>query len=598
MTIRSALARAYHATPWGTPPEDPNPFPVDAWSDDRYAEWLEAHHATDAELAAQRATTFENGPLFSLIVPLFRTPLAFLDDMAASVLAQTYSRFELILVNASPEDTALAARAAEIATGDERVRVIPLEGNFGITENTLRGIDAATGDFIGFLDHDDIIEPDLLFEYARAIERKPCTDMLYCDEDLFEDTPEGRVFAHPTFKTAYAPELLLSKNYVVHLLCIRASVLASIPRPTSAVDAAQDYYFTLHAARAAREVANVERVLYHFRQSATSTAGNIYSKPYGKRAATNLITDWIASEPASAHITRTAHPDIYGLWFAPLSAARVSIVMIDPTALGDTFSIAYCAEQIAHANLGAGIEIVAVSPCAENDALANAAVPVKLVTCAADSSAFTRANQGAAAASGDALVFMHARDIFIGPDPISQFAGLLTMNGIGVAAPKVVYLDGTVRSFGAAVTEAGIFPIGRGYPQNHPGYLCSMDALANRSAVELHGLSVLKCVFDQAGGFDERFASEIGTAEFCTRVRKLGLRIAATPTVVLQTAQAAPEHCYVSAENAADYAPADLPLFDSVHPGLRAAGDPYYNSNLCQENGYSQLDMPTQPNAD
>lgn len=103
--------------------------------------------------------------------------------MVDSVLGQSYARFELILVNSTPEDKVLSAAVAALAQADNRVRVVTLDKNYGIAGNTNKGIAVAKGDFLCFFDHDDILEPGILFEYVDAINRYPETDLLYCDED-------------------------------------------------------------------------------------------------------------------------------------------------------------------------------------------------------------------------------------------------------------------------------------------------------------------------------------------------------------------------------------------------------------------------------
>ena len=142
----------------------PEPFPVDAWSDPAYGEWFDSHRASDSELERQKEVAFSYNPLFSLIVPLYKTPLDFLRVMVDSVLAQSYGRIELILVNASPECDDLGAEVRRYCQLDERVKEVRLVKNYGITENTNCGIAAASGDFLCFLDHDDYLEPDLFFK--------------------------------------------------------------------------------------------------------------------------------------------------------------------------------------------------------------------------------------------------------------------------------------------------------------------------------------------------------------------------------------------------------------------------------------------------
>lgn len=245
--------------------------------DGGYEEWFKRKRLTVDDCRAQRAAqhNFLIKPLFSIIVPLFKTPLDFFREMAESVLAQTYGRLELILVNASPEDAQLCRACRDLALGDARVRVVTLDGNHGITENTNAGIDAAKGDFLAFFDHDDLLESDCLYWYVKGINDYPETDLLYCDEDKLENGHLG----FPFFKPDYDRFFLETNNYICHLLTVRADLVRSLPRPTAELDGAQDHSMALAAGDAARNVYHVRRVLYHWRVHASSTAGNVAAKP-------------------------------------------------------------------------------------------------------------------------------------------------------------------------------------------------------------------------------------------------------------------------------------------------------------------------------
>lgn len=238
----------------------------------------------EAELEAQRRSLgeFAQRPTFSIIVPLYKTPRDFLDQMVDSVLAQTYPDLELLLVNASPEDDGLCARVEEIVCSDERVRSVELEDNQGITLNTNAGIRAATGDFLCFLDHDDTIEPDALWWYAREVSLHPETDLLYCDEDHLLD---GRLIG-PFHKSDWDPILLCAQNYVCHMLCVRRSVVEGLEGlPGREFDGSQDHNMTLLVGERARRVAHVPRVLYHWRMHENSTAGKgVGQKSYALEA--------------------------------------------------------------------------------------------------------------------------------------------------------------------------------------------------------------------------------------------------------------------------------------------------------------------------
>lgn len=243
--------------------------------DPRYEEWL----ARENERALARPVP-EPGLLMSVVTPVFRTQPDLLREMIGSVLAQTYPRWELVIVNASPEDEGV--RGVLAGVGDPRVRVVECLENRGIASNTRVGVEAARGDYVCLVDHDDVIEPQALAEYVRAIEEGGrAAGLVYCDEDNLSE--DGRHLL-PVIKPPRSPELLLSNNYVIHMLAVRRDLyLAAEPSPAD-VDGAQDYDLTLKLFETGAPVARVPHVLYHWRMCAGSTASDPASKRYAQRA--------------------------------------------------------------------------------------------------------------------------------------------------------------------------------------------------------------------------------------------------------------------------------------------------------------------------
>ena len=235
-----------------------------------YNEWYKKVRITDEELAKQRESTadFAMQPTFSIVIPVYATPEKFLRRMLDSIREQTYPKFEVCLVDATPyakiqHDPAQGRTPqevlAEYAAADSRFRYETLTENLGIAENTNAAIRMATGDFIVLADHDDELEPQALYECVRAINAHPDVQVLYSDEDKvdFEDI----YYFEPHFKTDFNPDLLRSVNYICHLFVARRSLLDAIAETAadgrkiyerSAYDGAQDYDLILRATEKAQ----------------------------------------------------------------------------------------------------------------------------------------------------------------------------------------------------------------------------------------------------------------------------------------------------------------------------------------------------------
>ena len=257
-----------------------------------YNEWYKKVRITDEELAKQResAADFAMQPTFSIVIPVYATPEKFLRRMLDSIREQTYPKFEVCLVDATPyakiqHDPAQGRTPqevlAEYAAADSRFRYETLTENLGIAENTNAAIRMATGDFIVLADHDDELEPQALYECVRAINAHPDVQVLYSDEDKvdFEDI----YYFEPHFKTDFNPDLLRSVNYICHLFVARRSLLDAIAETAadgqkiyerSAYDGAQDYDLILRATEKAQAMERARLV-----SCANASAGNAVTNP-------------------------------------------------------------------------------------------------------------------------------------------------------------------------------------------------------------------------------------------------------------------------------------------------------------------------------
>lgn len=263
-----------------------------------YNEWYKKVRITDEELAKQResAADFAMQPTFSIVIPVYATPEKFLRRMLDSIREQTYPKFEVCLVDATPyakiqHDPAQGRTPqevlAEYAAADSRFRYETLAENLGIAENTNAAIRMATGDFIVLADHDDELEPQALYECVRAINAHPDVQVLYSDEDKvdFEDI----YYFEPHFKTDFNPDLLRSVNYICHLFVARRSLLDAIAETAadgqkiyerSAYDGAQDYDLILRATEKAQAMEQARLASF-----ANASAGNAVTNPQPSIAA-------------------------------------------------------------------------------------------------------------------------------------------------------------------------------------------------------------------------------------------------------------------------------------------------------------------------
>ncbi len=273
-------------------------------------------------LERQRQVCKESGPAytFSIVVPCYRSGEKFLSEMIESVRRQTYPRWELILADAT-EDDSVAGAVRTASNADPRIRYLRLPENGGIAENTNRGILEASGDYVGLLDHDDLLTADALYEMAMAIEdggkRGRIPKLLYSDED--KCSGDGTKFYEPNRKEDFNLDLLLSNNYICHFTVMdRELIQALLLR--GEYDGAQDYDLVLRAAAelAGQEdcIVHVPRVLYHWRCHSSSTAQDPQSKLYAYDAGRRAVQHYVNEKNWKARAVDTPHLGFYRLEYS------------------------------------------------------------------------------------------------------------------------------------------------------------------------------------------------------------------------------------------------------------------------------------------
>ncbi|MDR2888611.1 MAG: glycosyltransferase [Lachnospiraceae bacterium] len=288
-------------------------------------------------LAAERLRSAKLSYRFSVVVPVYDPDPLHLRAMIESVIDQSYDKWELILADAG-SDPSVTAIIKDYQERDGRVHYRKVPENKGISGNTNYALRYTTGDYVGLLDHDDRLTPDALYEMAEAIHNSACrgvtVQMLYSDEDKCDN--EGMVFFDHHRKPPINLDMILSNNYICHFLVMRRELIQTLEF-RSAYDGAQDYDLVLRAidnmlGRASRrtaaermvslrhlreETVHIDKVLYHWRCHADSTADNPQSKDYAYEAGKRAIEDFLRKRGWNGEVGHTRHLGFYRVSFIP-----------------------------------------------------------------------------------------------------------------------------------------------------------------------------------------------------------------------------------------------------------------------------------------
>ncbi len=261
---------------------------------------------------------------FSIVVPLFNTPEKYLREMIDSVVNQTYGNWELVLADASLGESDVVKEYTRI---DPRIRYYHLDSNHGISVNTNKGIEKAQGDYIGLLDHDDVLTPDALYEVSKVIRKSMKQNrlaqfhacpirLIYSDEDKFDDN-SGTYYEHHA-KPSFNMDYLLSNNYICHFTVIRSDIIKRL-KLREQFDGAQDFDLFLRTCcetalampMASDQIAHIGKVLYHWRCHRGSTAANPASKAYAYDAGQRAVEAVLKENKVDAEAIQLPHLGFY-----------------------------------------------------------------------------------------------------------------------------------------------------------------------------------------------------------------------------------------------------------------------------------------------
>jgi glycosyltransferase involved in cell wall biosynthesis len=260
---------------------------------DTYKDWIAHTDLSAGQLEAQRqiGACLSYRPKVSVLTPVYKVPWTILRDTIQSIQSQTYENWELCLAHGNPDDDEQRMRLRELAQSDCRIKVDLMEANEGISENSNRALALATGEFVALLDHDDTLAPTALFDVVELLNRDRSINFIYSDKDQIAEKSDERVV--PLFKPAWSPDVMLSANYLTHLCVMRTGHVRALGGFRKQTDGAQDWDLFLRVIARYGNVRHLPKVLYHWRQIASSVAmGGLAVKPYAADGQVQAVGDY------------------------------------------------------------------------------------------------------------------------------------------------------------------------------------------------------------------------------------------------------------------------------------------------------------------
>ena len=556
-----------------------------------YKSWFKLTKASKEELIKQKEYKWaEEAPLFSIVVPLYRTPKGYLKELIESIEAQTYVKWELCLADGSPDNKLeMLVKSYQ----DERIKYRYIGENLGISGNTNKAVEMATGDFIVLCDHDDLITPDALFEFAKEIVADSEVDSIYSDEDKIDEKSYD-VF-DPSFKPDFNIDMLRSQNYICHLYGVRRELVEKYGMFNSEYDGAQDYDFILRMSEHSRKIAHVAKILYHWRTHQGSTALNPESKMYAYDAGARAIGAHYARVLPEIQIERIENGYTLGMYHTVFKFNEYPLISVIIPNKDHTDDLDKAIRSMIEKGTWPNLEFIVVENNSTEEKtweyykkIEKEYSQVKVVYYDGIFNYAKINNFGVRHARGEYYLFMNNDVELIEPDSLKEMMGYGQRNDVGAVGCRLLYEDNTLQHAGVIVGEIGvaehIFKKQIEGMTYHARAMLTQDMSAVTAAVML----VKKEVFEKVEGFDERFAVAFNDIDICMKIREDKKLIVYAPYACF--------HHYESKSRGAEDTPEkierfnrEIGLFNLKWEKNILDGDPYYNQNLSVKDGFFNI---------
>ena len=545
-----------------------------------YRSWLLAEKVWLRKLREQVPAflaSADSRPSFSIIMPVHNPEPKHLQQAIESVRAQWYADWQLCICDDASSRPEVSGLLEHYKNSDARISVCRRDqaGHISVASNA--ALELANGDYVIFLDHDDLLAEHALFSFARAICQSPRAEVLYADEDKIDERGNRML---PLFKPAFSPALLWSQNYIGHPVCVEKQILLDMGGLAKGAEGAQDHDLMMRLRERGATFLHLPGVLYHWRLHPGSTSDNADAKPYAHEAGKKAVARHLHATYGDAfkHIEEGAYPFLYFPRFGLPEDLRISIII--PTR--DRLELLQpCIDSIRAATRGVVYEIIVVDNGSTDASVLDYLARIhqsRDATVVRSDTPFNWShlnNIGRACARGAVLVFLNNDTIIEQSDWLVRLAEYAMLPDVAVVGPMLFYSDHSIQHAGVVLGMGGWADhVFKGEKiAHHPSPFIS--SVTPRNVLALTGAchAIATERFDALGGFDERFEICGSDVELCLRAHRAGYQNIYLPTVRflhLESKTRSPDVPENDFEQSAR----------AYHPYRTEEGDPFFNPNL------------------
>lgn len=561
---------------------------LDAGNDPYYAEWFKHHRISDEDLTAQRDVMPSGNPLFSMIVLLHKAPTSHFETMLRSLLDQSYQNWELLLIFSGSDETDLINRINSLSSNDRRIQLITLNSNDpGLAFSIKMGLNTSAGDFISFFDQNDVLEPNLLFEFANAIGNQPNIDLLYCDNDLIG--LDGNLHT-PYFKPNFDIDLLRGQNYIRYMLTIRKPLLKRLELSDTLQEEIFYHDIALQAVEKASLVWHVPSVLYHHRAVCDTPSDNAYLEACASEAGIEAVKAHLQRLGEKAEVSPGRHALSYTINYLPPEDTPLVSIIIPTQDHSEVLS--RCITSILEKTTYTNYEIVLIDNNSTEETtfqyyerVVSLHKQIRLESYDGPFNFSNIINFGAAVSQGDFLLLLNNDTEVITPQWITRLVGICSRSDVGCAGVRLFYPNDTLQHAGVVINYPRADHYGVHMPRGSWGYQKLFDRQRELSAVTAACMMTSRTAFNLVGGFEKQLAVSYNDIDYCLKLREHDLLVVYTPEVEL--------YHYESLSRGHDRDEAghirlvkETGILLERHPEIFGKGDPYFTPNIAPDSPY------------
>ena len=501
---------------------------------EKYQKWIENNEPNEVELEKQKKTEFKIMPKFSIVVPMYNTPVRFFKELVECLKAQTYSNWELCLADGSPRKN---DELKDIINSDNRIKYHFINENKGISGNTNEALKLVTGEYILLVDHDDLLPSFCLYELAKTINNNPDVEFIYTDEDKIEGEKDQR--CDPHFKPDFAIDTLRANNYITHLSVFKKELMDKLGGFRDKYNGAQDYDIIIRATENTKNIIHIPKIMYHWRVHSNSIAMVADAKPYAYEAGIKVIEDHLERQNLKAKVTHGGDiPGVYKIDYEIKGNPKVSIIIPNKDSVR---LLKKCINSILKLTTYKNYEIVIVENNSTNpktfkyyQEIKNMS-KIRIVKYKEKGFNYSKIiNFGVRnCKDSEYVVQLNSDTKLLTPDWLEKFIGYAQREDVGAVGARLYYSDQSIQHAGIGV---GICDLAANLltnlPKNIHAYFGRECLTQNLSAVTGACLFSKRDIYEKVGYMDEEnFAVAFNDVDFCLKIRQAGYLIVYNPYV-------------------------------------------------------------------